>query len=130
MHKVLSKTRCSDFVVEREETPEVYSVFVAPMVGRAASFRVDYRGDLIALYIGAVSSPIEISVPININYGKPYQGWEQDLTAVLTAVVMGGIQIGETDDREPVAVIIDGSRLAVSHVGGEEVRWRRPDPWC
>ena len=73
---------------------------------------------------------IEISAPVNMNYGPPTRPWDADLADVLTAAAAGRVEVTGTAEGRPVSVDVLGSRLGAQlgrrrgPVRGRTAPWR------
>jgi hypothetical protein len=86
---------------------------LVPRTADAFPVVVDDYSDGLHVFVADIAAPIEIAAPLNINYGKPNQRWDEDLREVVSLVATGAALVGRAAAGDPICLVLEGSRMGV-----------------
>lgn len=100
-----------------------------PRAAGAAVVRVEYGAWGSYVTVHPDLPPLELTAPVNANYGPPDRSWSDDLADVLAAAAAGRLEVGAAPDGRAVSVDVLGTRLG-TRLGRHPGRARhRTAPW-
>ena len=112
-----------------EVVHEEHTVELRPRAAGALGVRLDHGTTGLDVFLHDALPAIEITAPVNANYGPPDRPWAEDLADVLAAAAAGHVEISSNADGRAVSVDVLGTRLGAQlGVRPGRVR-RRAAPW-